>query len=200
MKVFLDVDGTIFDIRERYFRVFSDCIEKGNISFEQYKRLKLRYIKDGLVAQKANITLRDDYFERKKDMLENEKYLKYDKIIADKNILKFFTEKYGVCLLSKRRYKENLSKQLNNAGIGYLTRNMIVLDWGKNVKKNYIASHFNTDEVIIIGDGEEEIAAAELENVKLILVKSGLYVPKHSAGISELNNINDIISAIEQIT
>lgn len=197
MKVFIDIDGTILDITKRYYYVFCDCLVDGKLSFECYKNLKMRYVKDSEIARLAEVRLRNDYFDVKKEMLESEKYLVYDTPIISPTDLKTFTEKHCVYALSKRRYADRLKNQLKKLGFDFLLNSLTVLDWGKEVKKQWIEKNVGDEEIILIGDGEEEVCAAQLNNVKLVLVKSGLYVPK--ACVDSVQVVNDISQALSLI-
>lgn len=193
MKIFIDVDGTILDIWQRYFRVFCDSLIKGHISFEEYKRYKMFYGRDDDVAHRVNVELSPDYYQNKKEMLEAEEYLILDTPLIDVETLEDIISKYKIGVLSKRKYADRLYSQLRHLGLESLLDDITVLGWGKDVKKEWIKRHYFSEQIILIGDGEEEIAAAMLENVQLILVTTGLYqLHPDKPNIKIIKDINQV--------
>lgn len=166
--IVLDFDGTIIDLWPRYWAVFSDILGI-DIQLKDYVRNKRIYKKDSLVANQFGKKLPNDYFERKREMLEDLSYLSMDKMLVDLNCINKVLETDG-CILTKRRNESNFRQQLNHLGI---KGKAYVVD--KMSKKAWIESSFNaSDPIIIIGDSMEELEAAKLLNVRAIMVGYGI--------------------------
>lgn len=184
MTYILDFDGTIVDLWPRFYKVFCDINSISDVSFNDYKKVKRLLKKDELVARKLNVILHKDYFERKKEFLENFEYLKEDKLLVAKEDLYDFFAKYKCLILTKRRNKENFIKELKFLNIEIKKLEFEILSpLSGMTKSEWIRQNYFNDAITLIGDGEEEIKANVLPNVNVVIVDSGL------TNIEELHNV-----------
>ncbi len=174
MTYYFDFDGTIINLWERFYRVFIDINGFKNISFEDYKNAKLKYMKDGMVASSFGLLLCSDYFEKKKILLESSDYLFFDKLLVDKNRLLNFFSNNDCYIITKRREKENFYAELNNLGIGELNKKTIVINPDLKISKaDYLEKNGNKP-FIIIGDSVEEYNVRLVDKAFVCLVNTGL--------------------------
>ena len=135
--IIFDWDGTLIDLWPRYYAVFRDITGQSNISFQEYKCVKQKLLKDSLVAEHFMIKLPENYFELKKIMLEEKEYLLLDKLFFNQEELKILLNWKDVgkqnggydeensrnghredcIILSKRRNIPNFYWQINNLGL-----------------------------------------------------------------------------------
>lgn len=167
--IYLDFDGTLVDIWPRFYRVFCDINGCDSVEFEKYKKYKLEYVKDSIVAKKLGIDLTPKYFELKKKYLEDEAYLVYDKPFLEADTVNQVFESRAV-ILTKRRNKLNFERELKRFNIN-LPYAVIT---GAISKKEWISQHNLGENDIVIGDSIEDLSAGELHNVKPVMLLSGL--------------------------
>lgn len=200
MKVFVDIDGTVIDIWEKYYQVFRDSVICGDISFEDYKKLKWIYRKDDIVASQSGCILSDGYYLQKKELLESELYLRFDYPLIHPTKLKRLFGKYNMRVLTKRKYPDRLYNELKRLNLSFLLDDIVVLGWGNQVKKNWIADNYADSSVIMIGDGEEELAVSELSQSVVIMVNSGLYscwcTKNNVYNVADINEMEGVLNSI----
>lgn len=168
----IDFDGTIVDVWERYYRVFCDIIQNSCIPKKQYIDLKRRYLRDEEVAEGLNVSLGDSYFEQKAALLEEKKYLDYDRLIVEIGDLLSFFERQKAIILTKRRQPDAFYSELLRLGLGTLHGKAYVLEPGGS-KAEWIEARYGGQAVTLVGDGQEEIQAKKCRNIKVVLVGTG---------------------------
>ena len=167
--IFFDFDGTLIDLWPRYYSVFISLTGKHDLSFSYYKWAKQKFQKDIDIASVLGTKLPENYFELKKELLEDKKYLDMDKPFFNVNIINSFFARSNACILTKRRNISNFKWQLNLLNIKC---NYFVVE---NIeKRNWIEQNYPNEQCVIIGDSTEDLKAAELDNVEAYLVGYGL--------------------------
>lgn len=73
--VYFDFDGTLADVWLRFYRIFTDASGIDGIAFEDYVRTKKQHPRDGDVAACFGAALPEDYWSKKRSMLEDPAYL-----------------------------------------------------------------------------------------------------------------------------
>lgn len=203
-NAFVDFDGTIVDVMERYHGILQSYLLSTKsaplIDFENYINLKRERLKDHeIVKRLCNLDINiADYKRIKRDKLEQIEWLKKDKLIGDPK--KAYTilrrKNFNVILLTQRRSKENLLKQIRQLNIADCFDEIIVVnpDMISNPKMAYLKNHYG-DEDIIIGDGDAELFCAEQLHIKGYFVKTGLFnTCKYSSVISMYRDYNSVVS------
>ena len=174
MIYFFDFDGTIVDIWKRFYHVFLDAGKVSGIDFDLYKKQKLLLKRDSDVASYFGVALDVNYFENKKIMLEQIDYLKFDTLLVDPELLiRFFNSKEAY-ILSKRRNKNNLLKEIKNLKIDCLINRVIVIDPDSNITKLDFLRQNVSAPFTLIGDSIEESNVSVLNNANVFLVSTGL--------------------------
>ena len=172
--ILIDFDGTITDVWPRFYSVFTELLGLTDVSLEQYREVKQKSRRDADVAAYFGKELPEEYFSRKKDMLEEKAFLLKDTLYFYPETINGWLVK-GTRILTKRRKPDCFFWQLDRLGIQPMA--YVVTDLSK---KEWIER--NTDQrtkTIIIGDSEAEIQAGELPNVEAWLVGYGLTSREH---------------------
>lgn len=166
LRIF-DFDGTIVDLWPRYHKVFVDASGIKGIGFDEYKQVKRNLEKDELVAGYFGGRLPSDYFEVKKQLLEEEKYLEFDKLLFEKAALDEMLE--SSILLSKRRNQRAFYNQISALDIK--CKAFAVSDMSK---KSWVADNIVAESVLMIGDSKADLEVGSLDNVSSWMVGYGI--------------------------
>lgn len=209
--IYIDFDGTIVDVYERYFGVLQSFINKtspGQMHFNSFIKLKKSGLKDHEVANKLtgiNDFNIEKYVKYKTSHIESLNWLSKDKLIGnfEQFVSKCHDMDYNISLLTQRRNPTNLQIQLEKFNIHNLFKDIIVVTPkdGQNVKYEYLREIVHSKSgAIIIGDSNEEINAGNILGLRTFHVQTGLY---DSSGISEntyfLNRYDDVIPHLLKI-
>lgn len=205
MKIFLDFDGTVVNVFNRYYSIFRDFW--GDFAtLEEFIKIKKLFPKDRDIAEKY-FTFSDEKFKNylkfKRENLENPSYLSFDTINIDPHSLKKIFAEYDISIFSCRKNIESFKFQSKNLDINFVTKKTIItapngqtakLDWFKK-------SSF--DEFIMIGDSEVDMAAGIIPGCKTLFVKNGLrdlsVIPDHISPYKAYNDINELFDDIKNI-
>ena len=190
--IFLDFDGTLVDLWPRYYAVFCDLTKLNNVSLSEYRHTKQKLIKDSLVTEYFGQKLSSDYFEKKRIMLEEKKYLSLDKLFFEKEEIQCLLKKNCI-ILSKRRNRNNFYWQLDNLGIkcnAYVVENK--LEW--------IQAHASNENHIIIGDSVDDLKVGMLPNVTAWMVGYGVNVKEQFRDIDHrfFSCPSDLLTALKE--
>ena len=127
-SIFIDFDGTIVDVWERYYSVFKEISKDSELSFHTYKSLrKMGYTDEG-IAVARQIYLPKGYKKLKSLLLEQEKYLVLDTMLVERHKLISFVFETNAKILTKRRNQRMFYWQIQYLGLTSLGRNYIILD------------------------------------------------------------------------
>ena len=175
--IFFDLDGTILDVSERIYRVYSDILKKHDqkaLNKKEYLRLKKSKVsvKDILERTKAENILNDF----KKEWLENIekiKYLDMDKLdYSKRNFLNILRKKYCLILLTSRTKKNSLRDQLKKKKLDIFFDAMIACPEGRD--KSDILKRTKGNKIFFVSDTESPIMAGKKSKIKTVAVCDGL--------------------------
>lgn len=198
--VFIDFDGTIVHVWKRYYSVFCDALKTNDISYDDYRFAKQMFRADDDVAKHLGIKMTNDYYQKKRMMLEDRDYLKHDQLIISKKKLLDFCNKFDCRIITKRREKSNYYWELNKLGLGFLQRASIVLNPDEHISKyNYVTKIMGIRNCIIIGDSEEEAEFSMHKGNIVFIVESGLNSIKTFAHYRNILFTEDINEAFQII-
>lgn len=168
--VFLDFDGTLVDIWPRFYAAFCELSDAVRLTLEEYRSVKRRLVRDEAIADYLHVHLRENYFQRKKVLLESKRLLKLDRLLLDSDRLNAIIRKKGnILLLTKRRFPQNLAWELDALGL-----QMPAQVLRERSKAEWIQAHYPTEESVIIGDSVADLEAGNLPSVKAVMVSYGL--------------------------
>jgi phosphoglycolate phosphatase-like HAD superfamily hydrolase len=198
--IYFDFDGTIVDLWPRYYSVFMEAANASNISLEKYQEIKRKLKRDSDVASALGVTLPAHYFDRKKQLLESERFLKMDFLLVKKERLLSFGRANNCMILTRRRKKYMYEKQLAWLGLSSLIEKSVVLhpDWDQS-KLEYLRQHASCGD-ILIGDSKAEWEVSSLKNMSVILVRTGIDNPDCFPDKENCKVLNDISSFMDEIS
>lgn len=214
LNLYIDLDGTILDISEKYYRIYSDTIISLGydlLSKEKYWQLKKEKRQEEDIAKMSGIneTAIFKYYNKEwQSKIESLKYLEYDKLIPNavktlKNLKKF----NRIVLVTLRKSQINLYKELERLNIVSLFDGILIgkgagEQWEIKAKLVESDNTFEKKKSVIIGDTEVDIRAGKKLGIKTIAVLSG--IRRKSMLLVErpdyiINNINKLPIIIKQI-
>lgn len=186
-NLFLDLDGPILDVSERYFRVHKDvlgslgssCLARGKMQYWTMKRSRqpLSSILDKLSEKQIDTTaFLVEWLKR----IELPGYLRLDTVIpGTRDKLGSLQERFNLILVTLRRDENAIRPQLERLGLGpcftaVLSHRPSQSDsW--EVKRDLIASSgLLSTPTWMIGDSEVDILAGKALGMKTVGVLSGI--------------------------
>ncbi len=204
--IFIDLDGPILDVSDRYYRVYNDILHGSNsnmLSKEIYWELKQNIVPEKEIHLLSNTNISYmEYNKRRGELLEAPFYLKHDSLQSNaKEILKYLSEHTNVILVTLRRLDSNLHDELKHFKIHqYFTAILFSNSdatprW--SIKYNLIRDYLgakNTDNHVLIGDTETDIEAGNRLNMVTIAISNGIRsetILKRSCPNYIFSSIND---------
>lgn len=192
--IVLDFDGTIVDIWNRYYKVFKEA-SKTNvlISKQKYREIKRECLRDDYVAERIGITLPNNYYDKKRELLERTDFLSLDKLVIEKQKLIRFVLNNKCIVLTKRNKPENFFTELEYLGLAEIRSKCFVISpYSKDSKLAFCRKKYPTSTFIAIGDSNDEYEfAREAFNCSYI-VDTGL---RENASFEKKENVH-LISSI----
>jgi len=177
--IFLDLDGTILDVSERIYRVYSDILKK----YKKKALSKRNYIK--LKKQKKPIEeilkktgAQDISSIYKKEWLENiekKKYLRLDTLsTSKKRALIDLKKRNNLILITSRKKRKLLYDQIKIKGISDVFKKVIIVpeDWREKVK--LLKKEIKNKDCLLVSDTEGYISAGKNIGIKTVAVYDGV--------------------------
>jgi phosphoglycolate phosphatase-like HAD superfamily hydrolase len=212
-----DFDGTLVDLRSRWEKVHRDLIrEFGGNSVEDYinRRIDGASELDLILEAGVDKELIQSYNFKRELMLEDEHYLRYDRLFPKaKLLLKHIKDSGQPCwIITHRSNRNNLERELAFLDIknyinGFIcTREEIEvneknLGWSAEAQdttvlaKAHVLMTFEEKKIVMVGDSPSDILAAKHANVESIGIPTGITSHK------ELNDLvpNFMFNTIEDL-
>lgn len=186
MKIFFDLDGTLIDISERYYRVYTDILNKAGFSTigkkEYWNAKRNKVPEDQILAMTNANDFYKEYNQKRLSLIENDYYLSNDSLHEGViQVIENLSKKYQLVLVTLRKSNSQLEKQLINMKlIDYFTD---ILRSDDNLKprwmikyhliKEYIGNEHDSSS-ILISDTENDIKAGNELRFKTIAVLNGI--------------------------
>lgn len=181
MNVYIDLDGTLIDVFERYGGIFNLYIQRYGyqIPINEYKKMRQSGFSDTMILrQKFQIDISDTDFPKfKRCLLEDRKWLEKDTVIGNPNILKEY--KCNFILITQRYNKSEAFHQIERLGLCKLFNKIVVLKpiYNGNSKYEYLRGKVEKTDCII-GDSLVELECARCLGMNGYFVKTGLFGEK----------------------
>ena len=200
--VYFDFDGTLADVWLRFYRIFTDASGIDGIAFEDYVRTKKQYPRDGELATQFGAVLPEDYWSKKRLMLEDPAYLTLDRLLVPAEEICDFFHKFDCRILTNRRNSHAFRAQLTELGLETLIDKSIVLNPDEKVTKaQYLQQAHPDEQVVLVGDAEAESQAAQNGAVKVFLVRTGLRAPEEMPFADQcemIDHVSDFMKAFKE--
>jgi phosphoglycolate phosphatase-like HAD superfamily hydrolase len=185
MNIFFDFDGTIVDISNRHYEVYTRCISVLNgkpLSKDDYWNGKRQDMRWPQILELSSIdpSNEEDFLNRFIDLIEDTELLKIDTLFdGSRDVLQRLTQNHNLILVSLRRNHDNLIGQLKYLGLDHFFSSILSGHSGTREgvllkKAEVIREISGYNEGIIIGDTEADIAASKQLQIPVIAVTTGI--------------------------
>ncbi len=201
MKIFLDLDGTILDVKYRCYRLYVNILSHGGFDssdISTYWKMKRSKVGEETIASKTTTPVFAKYYDEKRVFLiETMDYLVLDSVLDGvyKTLNKWVFD-HDLYLVTARQNRLNLDQQLSLFDLHKYFK--FVYNAGKpRVKKEDLIKHEVSDKTncIIIGDTERDIEAGKSLGIKTVAVTSGI----REKCLLEIANPDVIVESITNI-
>lgn len=209
-NVFIDLDGTIFDVSERIYQVYKDILQKNHKKFlskREYIKLKRKKIPIKEILKKTDA--KDIYLKFRKgweEKIEAPYYLDFDRVsFLTKKVLLYLKNYYKLILITLRSHPRRAFNQLRRKKIDRIFDRVLVTStsskyqrWKAKCKILKKYEKLDKDFSVIIGDTETDILVGKYFGIKTIAIVNGMrnreFLEKYKPDflirdISEVKNI-----------
>lgn len=185
MIIFLDLDGPIIDVSEKYYRVYVDILSRHNVpvlSKEEYWQAKREKTPDEVILKNTGFFCVESYRKERKDLIESDRYLLYDRLQDGAlDVLNTLCRKHELVLVTLRSHPDQLKKELQYLHLDKYFAAVLTSPtetsprWGVKVSliKKYLDGKMITGGVMI-GDTETDILAGNSLGCRTIGVLNGI--------------------------
>jgi phosphoglycolate phosphatase-like HAD superfamily hydrolase len=182
MKIFIDLDGTLLDVRSKYTKLYEEFLGHPIDDHNLFWDLKRSGACDKEIFKLLGINVDISEFRNFKiKNIELENYLAYDSLLPGvAAYLDDLAKNYPLYVLTIRKNQSNLINQLNDLGIKNFFQKIIspsadLFDLpGCDQKSALIDKLFSSVDGYMIGDSEADIKCAKKVNLTSVSVLSGL--------------------------
>jgi phosphoglycolate phosphatase-like HAD superfamily hydrolase len=213
---FLDLDGPILDVSEKYYRVYSRLVQAfggGALPKADYWELKRRKTPNRSILGMSRLPedLEPAYMAERKNLIETPEFLKYDRIHDGAfETLQTLAAKGDSILVTLRSSREALLDELKRLSLDRFFRKILSAEgspggnWEKKV--GLIQSHFSRidPDSMFVGDTETDILAGKKLGLTTVAVLCGIrnreWIEKHEPSyvIDALSQIRTLIPSLEE--
>ena len=180
-NIYIDFDGTLVDVSDRWYQLHLDLSKIYNfkpINKEQYLLLKRSGESESTIILKTNIPKNsiNDYLEERTKRIELKKYLKQDTLkYGSLDLLKKMSEKFNIVLVTKRKDKKACLDEIKRLEIEEYFFKILIS--GSFSKEQIIIDEYREDEYKgfwMVGDTNDDCDVARKLEMKSILVCDGV--------------------------
>lgn len=206
MKVFFDLDGTIIDVSQRYYRVYSDIIRRLGavpIGFEAYWEKKKERVSEHEIMTLSGIDhdRAKAYLEERGELIESDAYLEIDTLIKGaKGLFEVIGARHELYIVTMRKRRVNLMRQIERLDIGgYFNAVMSIgaAPDASQAKAEAIKTECRVSSSdIIAGDTEADIRAGKALGIRTCAVLTGI----RSERLLSLEAPDHIMESITKLT
>ena len=186
MNIYFDLDGTLLDVSERFYKIYCDLLDKFNcnqgLSKEEYWQLKKERYPETEIVHKTCVNINIEYYMKlRQEVIESPKYLKYDKPFPyTLDVIKELNKNHRLIIVSLRESLDKTKKEIEKFGLKPFIDRVLVHNenmnnkWKIKVELIRSDSNFEKKESIIVGDTEADFLAAKGLDIPCFLVSSGI--------------------------
>jgi phosphoglycolate phosphatase-like HAD superfamily hydrolase len=183
--LYLDLDGTLIDVSDRYYRIYKEVvlsIEGNPLEKSEYWGLRRQGVPESkLFSQLRPFKESSDLLVLRSKKLEAAEYLKYDQLVPGAlETLNFLKARAQLVLVTLRKAVTELRQQLQTLGLSSFFDQVLYpnqrVDDHATSKAALISQNpwFKIKGSLIVGDSEADILAGRLLSIKSIAVLSGI--------------------------
>lgn len=213
MKVFLDLDGTLIDISERHYQVYTTTVNDfGGTPLEKarYWELKRDNTPWPEILTLSNVSLEHEprFMEDFTKRIEDPVMLALDTLFTHSmSVLTELKKTHELILVSLRRNPQNLRTQLDQLGItkffAHILSGHSATKEGLLTKKAAVIQELGpVGEACIVGDTEADVSAGKQLAITSIAVTTGIrsesflshLEPDYVSG--SINQVKDIVESL----
>lgn len=208
-NVFIDLDGTLIDIAPRHHRVYETCVRNYDgkvLPPEKYWQLKRDDTpwSEILLLSDVDVSVKDDFLKLFISKIESPEELSRDELFVDSlNVLEKLSGRHDLYLLSLRRDESALNQEIDELGIRRFFKQILSghseTKSGTLTKKAEIIRSTGVDlqTVVVIGDTEADVVAAQDIGATSIALRSGIRSGKFLSAINPGYLVDGIGDAVE---
>lgn len=214
MNIYLDLDGPILDVSNRYYSVHQTIAERyqfNPLDKQQYWDLKRSHTPINQILKYCSVDISsEDYSKHWLRLIERRDFLEHDKLFPEtKDILGALGKNSRLILVTLRKNIENLIWELEHLAIKDLFHYILVKSNNAGtsmIKQELVKSDplFSPKSSLIVGDTEIDILAGKTLNIRTIACTQGirskdfllnLHPDFLIDSLSELNYIVDFLNS-----
>ncbi len=178
-KIFIDLDGTLIDIKQRLYNVFSYITQREDVSYEEYWKLRRDGMKQGELLRhlfQYNEGQIESFRKQWMQLIESKEWLKCDVPQAGAlSLLESIADKTQLYLWTNRQSRTNTEWQVDSLGWTGMFAEMLVTEqtYGKDILLKSVLEE--SDKILIISDTMEDCKIASELGYDSIMVDSEMY-------------------------
>jgi phosphoglycolate phosphatase-like HAD superfamily hydrolase len=188
LDIYLDLDGTLLDVSERYYRIYQDImtsLQQPILTKDRYWEYKRSKVPESQIVALTAIdhSVFPIYSEIRKRLLEDPRYLDFDRLVLSSlnQILANLSKSCCLYLVTMRKKRVTLLNQLKKLNLYCYFQDILspsselpsdAPSW--EIKANLICSRGKPRPGIIVGDTEADILAGKELGLGTYAVLSGL--------------------------
>lgn len=211
MNIYLDLDGTLLDVSERFYKIYCDLLDKFNcdnkLNKETYWQLKKeRCIEEEIVHRTCRGISSKEYSDLRQNVIESSRYLEYDRPFSYAlDTIKTLKKDNRLVIISLRESLKKTEMEIDKFGFKPFFDKVLVhnedTDSKWKIKAELIKSDsgFNTGDSIVVGDTETDFLAANEVGIDCFLVSSGIRTRDYLASLNSsfvIENVSKLIMRI----
>jgi len=213
MYYFVDFDGTIIDVSEKFYQTYVSILQQHNfnvLSKERYWELKKNKTPESQIHAATNASVYD-FAQLRKSIIETANFQQFDKLHNGVlPVLHKMASNAELILVTLRHNTIRLQEQLVELDLAHLFKAILNADPESDkdkplIKINLIKNYFKNQDIpiqtVFIGDSEIDILAGKALQSKTVAVLNGMRTESHLKlyhpdyiipSISDYNNLNII--------
>lgn len=206
-RIFLDLDGTLLDIRQRLYQVFCTLTQTEDMTFEKYWHMRLSGMRQDDVLKHVGIcdkVHKAEFRERWKEEIESVQALSYDipQQGAD-GLLRDISVQCDVYLWTNRRSREGVKWQLDRLGWSEVFSELLVTGQQCSKQEMLIPKLMDASHPLVVSDDIADCMAAVQNKCTCIFVNSGMYsvnATEYMGKVCFCSNLEEVRAIILQAT
>lgn len=180
MKIFLDLDGTILDVKRRCYRLYVNILSHGGFDcldiWEYWMEKRAKVSEEEIASRTTTPVFAKYYIEKRLSLIDTMDYLVLDRVLDGAyGTLDKWSLDHDLYIVTARQDRSTLDQQLALFDLHKYFK--VVYSAGKpRIKKEKLIKHEVSDKTncVIIGDTERDIKAGKSLGIKTVAVNSGI--------------------------